>query len=81
MSDEIKYCSYPVVDLDKIKFDCFLTTRGSTPICMSGSHALLSYAGHKPRCIYGLDVFTIAQMRAKYNDPEDCWYQDQSIAG
>ncbi len=75
MSTERKYCSIPVADIDTIDFDCFLTNKGSISKSADGTEALVVYTGNKPRCIYGIPVYTNSEMKARFKDPNDLWYQ------
>lgn len=75
MSQDRKYCSFPIGRIDSIDYNCFETNRGGVTICDDGSEFLVSFLGDPPECIGDLDTFTRDQIRAKYKDPDDLWFQ------
>ena len=75
MSEERKYCTLPVQDSESLAFDSFQTNRGSLAMNADKTEVLVVYTGNKPRCIYGIPVYTNSEMKARFKDPNDPWYQ------
>lgn len=61
--ENYKYILVAAENLDGMSWDCVHQNQ-DTAVTLPNGQTIVSYEGAKPRCLYGMDVLTRAEVRA-----------------
>jgi hypothetical protein len=72
-----RVCVVPSAKVSEVDFSKVLETNPQRLIWnTSKTETFVKFDGDKPRCLYGMETYTLSQWKAILNDPDGEWNTD-----